>query len=332
VPATTIHSFCALQILINSRTTRRDRYGLVPLSCFTNSSVCGQYPSCQEAHPELTPVNLTLPLHKKKAARSRSDALLSGSAVADVKKRYLVFSSEASAYRAKKYVAVSSRGASVKRSIYAAFVVASILSLQPFEIGDARSTMDPALPVSAQQTQHLSKVRHNTKHQDSAKRTTVRKLIAKAKITKTKLAKKRKVAKIARKLPAKGNPKIAKCALNVAKNMNTVGYCYRGVKGALRPLGIHLSGAAAYEAKDQLLRDKRFAAFSINGVNDLKPGDILVHGASSSHPYGHIAVYIGNRHEASDHVQQVIVNGPYSGTTVFRYGAQAYHTDNTVIN
>jgi len=101
-----------------------------------------------------------------------------------------------------------------------------------------------------------------------------------------------------------------------------MGYCYRGVKGALRPLGVNLSGSAAYQAKGQLLRDKRFESVAVKNVHDLQPGDILVHGASSSHPYGHIAVYLGNKHEASDHVQKVVLNGPYNGTTVFRCDPQ----------
>jgi hypothetical protein len=212
----------------------------------------------------------------------------------------------------------------VKRSICAAFVAATILSLQPFELGNAYSSMDASRPVTTQNTQHVvTKVRKRTAKSRTAKSRLKRAAVKHA--VKKKIAKAKKTRRIAKrhKPLGKGNAKIARRALTVAKTMNTRGYCYRGVKGALRPLGIHLIGAAAYEAKDQLLRDKRFAAFSINGVDDLRPGDILVHGASSSHPYGHIAVYIGNSHEASDHVQNVIVNGPYSGTTVFRYGAHS---------
>lgn len=68
-------------------------------------------------------------------------------------------------------------------------------------------------------------------------------------------------------------------------------------------------------AKDQLSSDERFEEASFN---DLQPGDILVHDRSSNHPYGHIAVYLGNDTEASDHVQQLISGEQYGGTTVFR--------------
>lgn len=113
--------------------------------------------------------------------------------------------------------------------------------------------------------------------------------------------------------------KIASNALSTAKKMNTVGYCYRGVTVALKPLGINLSGMAAYMAKDQLNADPRFQKVAVNEISDLHPGDIVVHGPTRSHPYGHIGVYLGNEHEASDHVQKAFLKGPYSGTTVFRY-------------
>lgn len=113
--------------------------------------------------------------------------------------------------------------------------------------------------------------------------------------------------------------KIAKNALNTAKKMNTVGYCYRGVTLALRPLGINLTGMAAYMAKEQLDTDPRFQQVSIGEIAELHPGDVLVHGPTRSHPYGHIGVYLGNENEASDHVQKVFLKGPYSGLSVFRY-------------
>lgn len=113
--------------------------------------------------------------------------------------------------------------------------------------------------------------------------------------------------------------KIASNALNTAKQMNTVGYCYRGVTLALRPLGINLSGMAAYMAKDQLNADPRFQRVQVGEIAELHPGDVIVHGPTRSHPYGHIGVYLGNENEASDHVQKTFLKGPYSGVTVFRY-------------
>lgn len=113
--------------------------------------------------------------------------------------------------------------------------------------------------------------------------------------------------------------KIARNALYTAKQLNTVGYCYRGVTLALKPLGINLSGMAAYMAKEQLDADPRFQKVQIGEIAELHPGDVLVHGPSRSHPYGHIGVYLGNENEASDHVQKTFLKGPYSGVTVFRY-------------
>ena len=113
--------------------------------------------------------------------------------------------------------------------------------------------------------------------------------------------------------------KIAQNALVTAKKMNTVGRCYKGVTDALKPLGINLSGIAAFMANEQLAADPRFQRIVVRKLEDLHPGDIVVHGASGSHPYGHIGVYLGNETEASDHVQKAFLKGPYSYSTVFRY-------------
>jgi hypothetical protein len=98
-------------------------------------------------------------------------------------------------------------------------------------------------------------------------------------------------------------------------SMCSVGLCYRGVKRALNPLGIALAGDAAWQAKNQLCQDGRFCQVP---MSNLSPGDILVHGRSSAHPYGHIAVYLGNGQEASDHVQHLVIGGGYGNTVVFR--------------
>lgn len=111
---------------------------------------------------------------------------------------------------------------------------------------------------------------------------------------------------------------IASRAKVVASRTNTMGWCYKAVKGALKPFGIALKGAAAWEARMQLSGDERFEEASLE---DLKPGDILVHGKSKDHPYGHIAVYLGNEKEASDHVQDLITGEAYGGTSVFRLKA-----------
>lgn len=109
--------------------------------------------------------------------------------------------------------------------------------------------------------------------------------------------------------------RIARRASAVASNTGTVGWCFKAVKGALKPFGIKLKGAAAWMAQSQLAKDPRFVRTT---TAQLQPGDIMVHGRSQKHPYGHIAVYLGDDKEASDHVQKLVVGGGYGSTTVFR--------------
>ncbi|MBX9687160.1 MAG: hypothetical protein K2X27_10685 [Candidatus Obscuribacterales bacterium] len=111
---------------------------------------------------------------------------------------------------------------------------------------------------------------------------------------------------------------MAVSAMSEATNTNTSGRCYAAVCRALHPLGIQLSGAAAYQARDILLCDNRFTAIFVNNVEQLRRGDIIVYDKSSSHPYGHIAVYQGNFIEASDHVSSITHTQNYGGATVFR--------------
>jgi hypothetical protein len=68
-------------------------------------------------------------------------------------------------------------------------------------------------------------------------------------------------------------------------------------------------------AKNQLDNNDQFKRVSIKSLH---VGDILVHGASARHPHGHIAVYLGNGKEASDHIGRLITGARYGGTTVFR--------------
>lgn len=69
-------------------------------------------------------------------------------------------------------------------------------------------------------------------------------------------------------------------------------------------------------AADQLLKSNHF---QLVPMSKLQLGDIMVHGRSKSHPSGHIAVYLGNNAEASDHLQPVITKGNYGKTLVFRF-------------
>lgn len=111
---------------------------------------------------------------------------------------------------------------------------------------------------------------------------------------------------------------IASSALSVAEKTKTTGYCYAAVCRALRPLGVELSGEAAYQAEDLLKKDPRFMPLCIYSVDELRRGDIIVYTRSSSHKYGHISVYEGNYKEASDHIASITHTQAYGGAMVFR--------------
>ena len=108
---------------------------------------------------------------------------------------------------------------------------------------------------------------------------------------------------------------LASRARFVATKTNTIGWCFKSVKWALKPFGIKLDGGEAWMAQEQLSGDERFMKASLD---DLRPGDILVHGKSVEHPFGHIAVYLGNSEEASDHLQALVSGESYGGTMIFR--------------
>lgn len=107
---------------------------------------------------------------------------------------------------------------------------------------------------------------------------------------------------------------IAETARRTAESMGTVGYCARGVETALSKLGINFSGNAC-DTVSFFENDKRFRQVD---MSNLKPGDVVVRGASSGHPYGHIFVYLGNGMEASDHVQQLTNGSVYGESKAFR--------------
>jgi hypothetical protein len=113
---------------------------------------------------------------------------------------------------------------------------------------------------------------------------------------------------------------IARSARGVASSMGSVGYCFRGVKRALKRVGFTLVGGEAYMAKEQLADNPQFEQVPLK---DLHIGDVLVHGASARHPHGHIAVYLGDGREASDHLGRLITGARYGGTTVWRVKPEA---------
>ena len=120
---------------------------------------------------------------------------------------------------------------------------------------------------------------------------------------------------------------IARRALCVASATHSSGRCYAAVSSALSPLGVFLSGTAAYQAEALLMDDQRFVPLALAGAGELNRGDIVVYCRSASHPYGHIAVYEGNNEEASDHIAAATSAQSYGGATVFRLRANYSGTE-----
>ena len=120
---------------------------------------------------------------------------------------------------------------------------------------------------------------------------------------------------------------IANRAFIVADATRSSGYCYAAVCRALKPLGVELTGASAYMAQPLLLNDSRFLPLTINSVEQLRRGDIIVYTRSTAHPHGHISVYEGNYEEASDHIAPVTHTKAYGGATVFRLRDEPFPAD-----
>lgn len=112
--------------------------------------------------------------------------------------------------------------------------------------------------------------------------------------------------------------RIAEDAKEVALRMRTSGYCFRGVKRSLLENNVKLYGRSAYMAKEQLERDGRFEKILTTDnltSHGLLPGDVIVHPKGykpgRKKPDGHIAVYLGNGREASDHLTNLIGGKAY---------------------
>ena len=105
---------------------------------------------------------------------------------------------------------------------------------------------------------------------------------------------------------------LANIANKNAKEMNTIGYCARGTNKALELAGLangETRVAAACQADGVLSKHKNFKEVKVSKdeLKSLPAGCVIVWEASNGHPYGHIAVTLGNGKEASDHVQNLIV-------------------------
>lgn len=116
--------------------------------------------------------------------------------------------------------------------------------------------------------------------------------------------------------------KLASVASKTAKNMGSVGWCYRGVKDTFVSAGLtkgRLVGDSAYEARDILRLHKNFKEVSVdkNDLTKLPAGCVIVwqpyHDSKGKwHKDGHIAVTLGNGKEASDHEQKLLIGKSYS--------------------
>lgn len=112
---------------------------------------------------------------------------------------------------------------------------------------------------------------------------------------------------------------IAQSSLAEAQRLNTTGWCYAGVSGALGRLGINIGGPSAYCAVGEIdsKYPDRFVKFtsadiSKDQLKQLPAGAIVVYGAGSGYgggKHGHIYVSQGNGQETSDHVANVYPEG-----------------------
>ena len=100
---------------------------------------------------------------------------------------------------------------------------------------------------------------------------------------------------------------LAKVAEQTAESEGTVGKCLKGVNDTLEKVyGFRCSFEGAYQAADALAeKTDKFKEVKVgdSDLSSLPAGAIVVWDKSSSHPYGHISVALGDGREASDHVQ-----------------------------
>ena len=110
---------------------------------------------------------------------------------------------------------------------------------------------------------------------------------------------------------------LARNGAQVTQQMHpSSGRCYRGVKNALAPMGVHLQGGSAYQAADQLANNPRFREVQVprDQLRGLPPGAIVVWNKNDNagHPHGHISIAQGNGMESSDKMRRQITNYPSS--------------------
>lgn len=117
---------------------------------------------------------------------------------------------------------------------------------------------------------------------------------------------------------------LASFGRQVAQQMNSTGWCYKGVAKALDKVGVHVSGQSAYMAADQLSRRPDFQNLTPQWIRPeqlrsiVKPGDVVVYDKGPGKPHGHIAIVQPGGLETSDHTRQLTTNYPSNRVRVFR--------------
>ena len=102
---------------------------------------------------------------------------------------------------------------------------------------------------------------------------------------------------------------IAQMGARVVNSMNSDGHhCYRGVKNALKPLGVNLTGGSAYMAADQLAKNSKFKEVRVSRdqLSKLPAGAVVVWNKGNGHEHGHISIASGDGREFSDKTRRQI--------------------------
>ena len=107
--------------------------------------------------------------------------------------------------------------------------------------------------------------------------------------------------------------KLAISAREVAEELNSKGWCKKGVRLAMEKLGLGLKGKSAYMAADQLANNPHFIEVEVSRwqLKKLQPGHIVVWDKCLGHKHGHVSIALGNGIEASDCLRkQFTLYGP----------------------
>lgn len=111
---------------------------------------------------------------------------------------------------------------------------------------------------------------------------------------------------------------LAAKAREVATEMNTTGYCARGVQNTLiNEMGVNdiERCASAYQMAEQLKKSKKFVSIP---YDQRGAGDVIVFGRTSVKPHGHVAIQLANAKQASDHIENDADPNKYGDVEVFR--------------